>query len=285
MALKVTQDAVAALNTMATQLEEQCAALQQGAALLTSAIEENSSGLGRHESSIRSLVTQLSAQTKELKSVKKLSRLLRNSAGVRQKHIEGPGYRTSGFPRSNRLGGGAQASSGARASSSAAQPQTVITDGSHMENGKPKPNVTYCAGEHNYQYTTDDKGRIIHAHAENLQFKEHFGRLSHDPNTLDKLLDDHAGHIFADLFGGSPELDNLVSQAKKVNQVKYRAYERQWAKHLADGHHVELDIYITYDDNARPTGFQIIQVVTDKDGNLLEPLSAPYIENTNDDPF
>ena len=41
---------------------------------------------------------------------------------------------------------------------------------------------------------------------------------AYNSNTLDKEIGDHAGHIFGDLFGGSPELDNLVSQAKDVNQ-------------------------------------------------------------------
>jgi len=31
----------------------------------------------------------------------------------------------------------------------------VITDGSHIENGKLKPNVTYQTGEHEYLYQTN----------------------------------------------------------------------------------------------------------------------------------
>ena len=31
-----------------------------------------------------------------------------------------------------------------------------------------------------------------------------------------------------DLFGGSPELDNLISQAKDVNLKEYRRIERDW---------------------------------------------------------
>ncbi|WP_394888342.1 DNA/RNA non-specific endonuclease [Clostridium butyricum] len=33
---------------------------------------------------------------------------------------------------------------------------------------------------------------------------------THDPNTIDKEVGDHAGHLFRDRFGGSPELDNLT---------------------------------------------------------------------------
>ena len=94
----------------------------------------------------------------------------------------------------------------------------ILTDGSHMDGKVPKPNVVYEAGEHRYLYRTDEVGRIDRAYAEDLQLKLHEDRLRHNSNTLDKEIGDHAGHIFGDLFGGSPELDNLVSQAKDVNQ-------------------------------------------------------------------
>ena len=48
--------------------------------------------------------------------------------------------------------------------------------------------------------------------------------------TLGKRIGDHAGHLIADLFGGSPELDNLVSQLSRVNQSEYRKIEIQWAQ-------------------------------------------------------
>ena len=93
----------------------------------------------------------------------------------------------------------------------------IITDGSHMDGKLPKPNIVYETGEHHYIYRTDELGRIDRAYAEDLQLKNHEGRLRHDGNTPDKEVGDHAGHIFGDLFGGSPELDNLISQAKDVN--------------------------------------------------------------------
>lgn len=46
---------------------------------------------------------------------------------------------------------------------------------------------------------------------------------------------DHAGHLFGDRFGGSPELDNLVSQAQKVNLSEYKVLENKWAKALGEG--------------------------------------------------
>ena len=87
-----------------------------------------------------------------------------------------------------------------------------------MDGKVPKPNVVYEAWEHRYLYRTNEVGRIDRAYAEDLQLKLHEDRLRHNFNTLDKEIGDHAEHIFGDLFGGSPELDNLVSQAKDVNQ-------------------------------------------------------------------
>lgn len=50
---------------------------------------------------------------------------------------------------------------------------------------------------------------------------------------LGKQPDDHAGHLAGDRFGGSPELDNLVSQLKGVNLSDYRRIENQWARALS----------------------------------------------------
>ena len=80
----------------------------------------------------------------------------------------------------------------------------IIRDGSHLENGKLKPNIKYQSGEHEYIYETNEDGLIVRASTRNLQLKTHTGRLEHDPNTYDKAEDDHAGHLFGDRFGGSP---------------------------------------------------------------------------------
>ena len=136
----------------------------------------------------------------------------------------------------------------------------ILTDGSHMDGKVPKPNVVYEAGEHSYLYRTDEVGRIDRAYAEDLQLKLHEGRLPHNSNTPDKELGDHAGHIFGDLFGGSPELDNLVSQAKDVNLKEYRRIERDWADALKSNppKKVEVDIKINYEGSSmRPTSFEV----------------------------
>ena len=72
---------------------------------------------------------------------------------------------------------------------------------------------------------------------------------------------DHAGHLIADVFGVSPELDNLVSQAKNVNLKQYREIEREWEKALKKvppDNITDLKIEIIYDgNNVRPNAFNI----------------------------
>ncbi len=136
----------------------------------------------------------------------------------------------------------------------------ILRDGSHMDGKVPKPNVVYEAGEHRYLYRTDEVGRIDRAYAEDLQLKLHEGRLRHNSKTLDKEIGDHAGHIFGDLFGGSPELDNVLSQAKDVNLKEYRRIERRWEDALKSKppKKVEVDVKINYEGSSmRPTSFEV----------------------------
>ena len=129
------------------------------------------------------------------------------------------------------------------------------------KDGKLKPNIKYSVGEHKYLYETDEFGRICNCSADELHLKKHLERLKHNPNTPGKLGGDHAGHLIADVFGGSPELDNLVSQAKDVNLKQYREIEREWEKALKKvppDEITDLKIEILYDGNgARPTAFKI----------------------------
>ena len=136
----------------------------------------------------------------------------------------------------------------------------ILRDGSHMDGKVPKPNVIYEAGEHRYLYRTDEVGRIDRAYAEDLQLKLHKGRLRHNSKTLDKEIGDHAGHIFGDLFGGSPELDNVLSQAKDVNLKEYRRIERKWEDALKSKppKKIEVDVKINYEGSSmRPTSFEV----------------------------
>ena len=138
----------------------------------------------------------------------------------------------------------------------------ILTDGSHLENGKLKPNVTYKTGEHDYFYTTNEDGLIVSARTDDLQLKKHERRHKHNPNTYGKEPGDHAGHLIGDRFGGSPELDNLVSQAENVNKREYRKIEERWAKALKNGQKVTVNIDIHYDGGGvRPSSFDVTYTI------------------------
>ncbi|MGG3231551.1 DNA/RNA non-specific endonuclease [Peribacillus frigoritolerans] len=88
------------------------------------------------------------------------------------------------------------------------------------------PDIRYKTGEYDYLYETDNLGRITKFETENLQLTERKDRLSHSKNTPGKVKgQDHAGHLAGDRFGGSPKIDNLVSQLSDVNLKKYKKVE------------------------------------------------------------
>ncbi|MEZ3160279.1 DNA/RNA non-specific endonuclease, partial [Microbacterium sp. BWT-B31] len=143
----------------------------------------------------------------------------------------------------------------------------VVRDGSHINpDGTLQSNTWYQTGEHEYLYHTDENGHIDRFYAEELQLKEHEGRLRHDPNTPGKLPGDHAGHLAADRFGGSPLLDNLVSQFSDVNLRHYKGLENVWAEALGrtPPGEVSVDVRITTDASGRPTRFDVQSVVNGK---------------------
>jgi len=83
-------------------------------------------------------------------------------------------------------------------------------------------------------------------------------RLPHNPNTSGKQPGDHAGHLAGDRFGGSPELDNLVSQLSEVNLSTYKKIENQWDNALRNGKQVTVDINVNYDGaHLRPVSFEV----------------------------
>ena len=138
-------------------------------------------------------------------------------------------------------------------------PKLKWVDEPFEHSGGLKKNVIYETGKRaddvKYVYVTDLKGRISRAYARPLQ-KTSSPRARNDPRTPGKLSTDHAGHIFADRFGVSPELDNLVSQhGIKVNLSEYRVIENEWNKALAAGKRVNADTHILYGSGDRPTGF------------------------------
>ncbi|WP_257006693.1 DNA/RNA non-specific endonuclease, partial [Shouchella clausii] len=135
----------------------------------------------------------------------------------------------------------------------------IIRDGSHLgKDGTLKPNVKYQAGEYNYQYKTDELGRLTDFNADDLKLTKRDNRLSHKSNTPGKEPGDHAGHLAADRFGGSPDLDNIVSQSSSVNLSKYKKLENQWAKAIEEGKDVSVNVKVNYEGNSlRPSSFDI----------------------------
>ncbi|WP_235597993.1 DNA/RNA non-specific endonuclease, partial [Geobacillus sp. B4113_201601] len=139
-------------------------------------------------------------------------------------------------------------------------PNKTFVDNPFDNAGSLKPNVKYKAGEHHYDYETDHLGRIEKFIANDLKLTTRDERLPHTSNTPGKQPGDHAGHLAGDRFGGSPELDNLVSQSSKVNLSEYKKLENEWVRALkADPpKHVSVEVKVNYDgDSPRPSGFNI----------------------------
>ncbi|MBE6953111.1 MAG: hypothetical protein E7452_06120 [Ruminococcaceae bacterium] len=119
-------------------------------------------------------------------------------------------------------------------------------------------NVTYQAGEHEYLYRTDAKGRIVQVWVELLRPKTHKGRLRYNPRTLEKLPADHAAHLIGDQFGGSNKIDNLISMYGELNTGDYLRMERFWRQVIDMDGDVSVKFNVSYDgDSKRPSGFMI----------------------------
>jgi hypothetical protein len=134
------------------------------------------------------------------------------------------------------------------------------------ENGNLKPNIEYKTGEYGYTYTTDDQGRIISVETDNLQLTKRDERLPHDKDTPGKKEGDDAGHLIGDRFGGSPEIDNLVSQLSEVNRGEYKKMENEWAEAIDRGETVQVKIEVKYDgDSKRPSEIIVKYKIGDGD--------------------
>lgn len=124
--------------------------------------------------------------------------------------------------------------------------------------GKLQSFRKFKTGEYGYRGESDKFGRLSRVKTDNLQLTKREGRLSHVYNTPGKLKGDHAGHMIGDRFGGSPELDNLVSQSSTANLSTFKRLENSWAKALKEGRKVEVDIRIKYHGSSkRPYNFEI----------------------------
>ncbi|WP_297430665.1 DNA/RNA non-specific endonuclease, partial [Clostridium sp.] len=138
--------------------------------------------------------------------------------------------------------------------------KTLVEKGEQFTNGrknKLKPDIRYKAGEFDYYYETDSSGRLTKFETDDLQFTEREERLSNSKNTPGKIKGkDHAGHLAGDRFGGSPKIDNLVSQLSEVNLSEYKKIENLWAEAISSGQNVTVDMDIVYEGSSlRPSEF------------------------------
>lgn len=137
-----------------------------------------------------------------------------------------------------------------------------IVDNPFDDTGKLKPNVEYTAGEYKYNYQTDGNGRISNWRTDNLQLTKRKARFRHNPNSPGKMKGDQAGHLAGDRFGGSPELNNIVSQSKGVNLSSYKKIENEWAKSIKEGKKVTVNVDIKYDGSGlRPVEFNVNYII------------------------
>ena len=113
---------------------------------------------------------------------------------------------------------------------------------------------------------SDSNARILSVEAKDLQLKDG-PRDYYRKNTPGKIESDHAGHLIADMFGGSGNYDNLISMNSKVNLVDFKKLELKWRDTIKAKIKVSVKIDIEYINNeTRPNKFNI----TYKIGNETE---------------
>ncbi|MPZ95080.1 MAG: hypothetical protein GEU96_09250 [Propionibacteriales bacterium] len=131
----------------------------------------------------------------------------------------------------------------------------------------PQTNTTLLVDDR-FTYHTDDLGRVVKASATLHTIDREHPRDHYAQRVLaGKLPGDHAGHIFARLFQGPGGMLNLTPmQGNKVNLGAFASLEREWRRHVADGHEVNVEIELSYRDNSRrPRYFSVIYRVGDKE--------------------
>lgn len=119
------------------------------------------------------------------------------------------------------------------------------------EKGYLKPNNEYISGENNYTYRTDSQGRVVHAEAFPLKEKPRDERIPHNSQAPEKINGDDAGHIIGDQFGGSPDVDNIISQEAGLNRGEYKMLEGYLRNELKQGNHVDASYDLKYQNDCR----------------------------------
>ena len=146
-------------------------------------------------------------------------------------------------------------------------------------NGTLKANVRYNTGQFaNHLGETDKLGRIISMKTDNLQMTNEAKRLRDDPNSMGKEPGDHVGHLIEDRFGGSPKLDNIISQLARVNLSSFKIIEKAIDPPINSGLQpvtVSIEIKVIYTSNdLRPSSFVVKYAIDDN-----EEITSPDILN------
>lgn len=130
----------------------------------------------------------------------------------------------------------------------------------YREGNSLEPNATF--EKNGYTYKTDDVGRVISAEGK-LQVKDHEGRREmpdrRDVVAHGKMADsDDSGHLIADRFNGSGELENLVPMERSLNRGDYAKLEGTLAEAVKDGADVRMKVEPAYSgDSNRPDEFRV----------------------------
>ncbi|MGD7007027.1 DNA/RNA non-specific endonuclease [Metabacillus sp. 84] len=128
-----------------------------------------------------------------------------------------------------------------------------------------KPNIEYKTKE-GYHYKTDSEGRISNVEA-TLQLGK-ADRNNYAQRTVgreDRLPNDDGGHLIANIFRGSGEIDNLVPMNATLNRKEYKALETSWKKALEAGKEVIVKVKPIYVGNSsRPNEFKISYTIDGK---------------------
>ena len=130
------------------------------------------------------------------------------------------------------------------------------------------PNHTYTSC--GYDYKTDKLGRIVNYSG---KLRRQDGVRNKDAQSIARHMGggakDDGGHLFATIFGGSGELDNLVPMSQSTNRGAYKKLENLWARELSKGKDVFVSGQCVYEgDSLRPIKFivkYIIDGVTHKE--------------------
>ncbi len=133
-------------------------------------------------------------------------------------------------------------------------------------NSPLKPNAKYKID--GYLYETDELGRVKKVSGE-LKLEPR-GRNTHQQGKSVELKDgvkgtDEGGHLIADRFYGPGEQINYLPQKGSLNQGAWKKMENDWAKELAAGKKVEVDIRPIFEGNSkRPIGFKVKETINGK---------------------